>query len=235
MKKMNYFLYLLLSFFVLSSCSKKEVAEVNDLISVSEGTLDKQQKRAVESMRKFLIDNRMSMTRSSEGLPQNYLKPEELEKVTFTTIPYCVLDTSFISSDLDHNNLEKYIRPSKSMYLGKLDGNFALLVDLQKVGDTMWVPGFNLEGTEYFKKVFGWLVSELNVASKKDFFILQVFGLKYIVYYTAEGDPVFCNFPGNIRMDKLDFFKHVIRRYNTIKDAQEAMKEWNNTGKGNLK
>lgn len=233
MKKMNCLLCLFLTIALLSSCSKREIKVVNDFISASERKPDRQQKRAIESTREFLIKNRTMTGSSPRSLPDHYLTPEELQRITFTIIPYYELDTSFLSSDVDYNRVDQYLRPSKPMYLGKLDDQFVLLLNLQRVGESMWIPAFNLEGKEYFKTAFTWLMPKLKVSGKNEFFILQVFGLKYIVYYSAEGDPIFCNFPGNIRMDKIEFFKHVKNRYNAIKDAQECIKEWNKSGKRN--
>lgn len=114
------------------------------------------------------------------SLPDDHLKPEELEKITFTTIPYYELDTSFISSRVDYDHLDQYFRPSKPMYLVKLDGHYVLLVNLQKVGDVLWIPEFNLEGKEYFKKVFAWLIPELNVTRQKK--ILYLTSVRIEIY-----------------------------------------------------
>ena len=231
--KTKYLLYLFLSFILMFSCNDKEIKEANNLISVNESKLDKQQQKAIESVREFLLGQRKELARSQEGLPENCLKPEELEKVSFSTISYYKLDTSFLSSDLDHDHLDKYIKPmlDNPMFLGKLGDDYALMMNVQNVGENRWIPDFNIEGIEYFQRVFSWLIPEINVSSKKEFYILRVFGLNYIVYYSKEGGPVYCNFPGNIRMNKVEFFEHVIDRYNSINDMKEMVKNWGKTEK----
>jgi len=229
MKKIEFLIhcFILISFF---ACNDEEIKEANNLISKNESKLDKQQQKNIENARKFLLGQR-NISRSQENFQENFFKPEELERVVFSTIPYYELDTSFLSLDLDHDHLDNYIKPvmDKPMYLGKLDDNYAMMLNLQKVGENRWIPDFNIEGTEYFKKVFSWLIPELNSSSKKEFYILRVFGLNYIVYYSKEGDPIFCNFPGNIRMNKMKFFEHVIDRYNSINDMREMIKNWDKT------
>ncbi len=234
MKRNNYLLCIFLSLFFFMSCSDKEMKEVSNLISVSESKLDEEQQKVIESVRDYLVLwSREKLSRSTDGLSENYLDPKELEKATFTTIPYYEVDTSFITTDLDHEHLDKYIKPvSTPLFLGKVDGKYAILVNPQRRSENEWVPGFSLEGIDYFQKVFSWLIPELNSASKKDFYVLRLLGLNYLVYYTKDGAPMFCNFPGNIRMDKIEFFQHIVERYNSAKEAKEFMeKTWGRKAK----
>lgn len=81
---------------------------------------------------------------------------------------------------------------------------------------TAWVPQFKLEGTVYFQKVFQWLSKALENAGTQKFYVLESMGIHYIVYHTGNGEPRFCNFPGNIQMDKSAFLQHILDRYTSI-------------------
>lgn len=227
-KKSNkYHIYMIIVLLPFLSCRDEKIKNINDLFLVNENLLSKQQQNEVESAKEFLLAQREGMSRSGSGMPENFLKAEEIEKLTFTTIPFYKLDTSFLSSDMDHEHLQRYIKPETvtPMYIGQVNGKISIMMNLKDIGNGVLIPDFSVEGTDYFSKVFSWLLPLTKESSKKEFYILEALKMQYIVYYTQDDKPMFCNFPGNIRMDELTFFKHIIGRYNTINAYREEFKD----------
>lgn len=232
MKKNYYLICLFLSLMSLFSCTDKKMKEVTSLISANESKLNKQQQDITEDVRNdILTQNFRPQSRSRSNYSGNFLTLEEIKKLTFTTIPCYELDTSFISSELEHERLQEYIKPvlDKPMFLGKIGDNYAMMMNTRKLDNIGWTCDFCMEGVDYFQSVFSWLLPELEASSKKNFHILYAFGQYYIVYYTKEEKPMYCNFPGNIRMDELRFFQYVTDRHNDIQSMKELINDWDNT------
>lgn len=212
-----------LLFILMTGCDSPIRIEADKIISNNEIIISQDEKLSLEKTQKHFAEKRAeTLKHPTEDVPYYSLKSEDINKLSFTKLPYYCLDTSFIAQDSDTVNLLNHIHPIKDtpLYIGKLHSKYAIIMNLHPCKDNNWEPGFTLEGIEYFQNLFNWLSQALNESGTQKFYILESMGIHYIVYYAKPDEPYFCNFPGSIRMDKTSFLQHILDRYDNINKAK---------------
>ena len=122
--------------------------------------------------------------------------------------------------------MQKAIQPNAlPFYLGRLNNKPALFLTLQQVKENVWRPKSQSQLEDDLEEIFGWLKEELNRSKTKNFSILETMGIHYMVYEDGKGEPMYCNFPGNIRMNQSELIRHLLFRYNNGKAIKEAFEK----------
>lgn len=210
-------IYISTLLFILSACKEPTNLEAEKIITNNEIKIEPQEKIFLENAQKYFAKKRAkAFKHSTDKISYYSLKSKDISELAFSKLPYYHLDTSFISQSLNSDDLLSHIRPVKDipLYIGKLHHDYAIIINLRPCKENLWEPDFTLEGIEYFQNLFNWLSKALNEAGTQKFYVLESMGIHYIVYYTKPNEPHFCNFPGNIQMNKHSFLQHILDRYN---------------------
>lgn len=227
MKTENVFVFIVM-FILFSACmSKGKDVETGNWIIANESKLSSDDREIAKQIKEYLFKEKEVITRSKVEAPAHWLTGEEVEGLTLVMQPYYELDTSFISTDLDENEIESYIKPmrDKRLFFGKRGEKYILMVIAEKNGDT-WKPKLRIEDSKVcFQELFDWLLPALEVSSKKSFYVLSAMYRDYFVYHDSEGKLVFRNMPGNIKMNSRDFIYSMVHSYNNVKAARAYLEK----------
>lgn len=209
--------------FILPACEDPICLEAEKIITNNEIVIEQKEKVFLENAQKHFAKKRAeAFKHSPDEIAYYSLKSKDINELSFSKLPYYQLDTSFISQNPDIDILLDHIHLIKDtpLYIGKLHQEYAIIMNLRPCKENCWEPEFTLEGIEYFQNLFNWLSKALNEAGTQKFYVLESMGIHYIMYYAKPDEPRFCNFPGNIQMDKSSFLQHILDRYNNNNKAK---------------
>ena len=94
-----------LLFILMTSCDSPIHIEADKIISNNEIIISQDEKLSLEKAQKHFAEKRAeTLKHPTEDVPYYSLKSEDINKLSFTKLPYYCLDTSFIAQDSDTVN-----------------------------------------------------------------------------------------------------------------------------------